>query len=139
MKFSIFLTLLGLCSYLSSAQQAHEIRIGASADLIKSDNDGFFEKGQGGIEVNYFFSRKFSATGGVEWWSQDQISLVLGGRWFPADDAFVRVRGLIGEQDLSIGAGWAKPVLEGFRIEAMGDLYFSGYIAIRAGIAYVIK
>ena len=139
MKFIILSTLLSLFSYFSCAQKAHDILIGANADLIKSDNAGFFEKGQGSVEVNYYFNRKFSGTSGVEWWTSDQFSLALGARWFPIDEAYIRIRGLIGEQDLSVGAGWAKPVQGNFRIEAMADLYFSGHIAIRAGIGYVIK
>jgi hypothetical protein len=139
MPFTLISILLSFLSYFSFAQEAGDILIGANADLIKSDNDGFFEKGQGGVEVNYYLSRKITGSSGIEWWMNDRISLVLGARWFPMDDAFIRIRGLIGEQDISVGAGWAKPVEKNFRIEAMADLYFSGHIAIRAGLAYMIK
>ncbi len=139
MKFILFLTLLNFFNYFSFAQKAHDILIGVNADLIKSDNDGFFEKGQVGVEGNYYFSQKFSITTGAEWWTRDKVSLALGARWFPIDDAYVRVRGLVGEQDISVGAGWAKPLQDNFRLEAMADLYFSGHIAIRAGIGYLIR
>jgi len=111
--------------------------IGAQTDLIKSNNDGFFKKVQLGMEANYYFSRKFSLTAGFEWWAGDLVSMVVGGRFSPIDEAFVRIRGLPG-RDVSIGAGFTKPLTDNFRIEAMGDLYFQGHIAIRAGIAYGI-
>lgn len=136
MQPAILFMLLMVSSLLSFGQRAQTIMIGAHADLIRSDNDGFFEKAQGGVEANYFFSRKFSGTAGVEWWSPDRVSLLLGARLRPIDEAFLRVRGLIG-QDLSIGGGFARPI-DNFRIEAMADFYFSGQLAIRAGLAYVI-
>lgn len=136
----IFYTLISFFSFTYClAQKAQDIFVGFNADLIKSDNDGYFEKGQGSLEANYHLSQKFSVTTGAEWWTRDQVSLVLGARWFPAEEAFVRVRGLIGEQDISVGAGWAKPLPKNFRMEAMADLYFSGHIAIRAGIGYLLN
>jgi hypothetical protein len=135
--FSIAAALITLCS---SAQIAKDLMAGAHTDLVKSDNDGYFEKIQAGAEVNYFLSRKFTATGGIEYWSQGkQVSFVMGGRWYPISDAFVRMRGLIGANDFSLGAGWAKPMDERWRFEAMADLYIRGDIAIRAGMMYVIR
>jgi hypothetical protein len=136
MKRAILLMLLIVSSLSSFSQRAQTIMIAAHADLIRSDNDGFFEKARGGIEANYFFSRKFSGTAGVEWWSADRVSMLLGARLRPIDEAFLRIRGLIGE-DFSVGGGFARPI-ENFRIEAMADFYFSGQLAIRAGLAYVI-
>jgi hypothetical protein len=128
--------LLMMSSLLSFPQRAQTIMIAAHADLIRSDNDGFFEKAQGGVEANYFFSRKFSGTAGVEWWSPDRVSMLLGARLRPIDEAFLRIRGLIGE-DFAVGGGFARPI-DNFRIEAMADFYLSGQLAIRAGLAYVI-
>ena len=107
------------------------------ADLIKSDNDGFFEKVQAGIEGSFYFSRKFAVTGGVEWWSGDVTAVTVGGRFCPIDEAFVRIRALPG-RDFSIGGGFAKPFSDNLRLEAMADFYFEGHIAIRAGLAYGI-
>ena len=127
--FSLLAT-VGLC------QRAQRVMIAAHTDLIKSDNDGFFEKAQGGFEGSFYFSRKFAVTTGVEWWSEDaELIIVPGLRLCPVDEAFLRVRGLFGK-DISIGGGFAKPLSDRFRIEATGDIYFSGYIAIRAGVAY---
>jgi hypothetical protein len=111
--------------------------IGVQTDLIKSDNDGFFEKMQGGLDVNYYFSKKFSATAGIEWWTEEKVNLVVGARFSPIDEAFIRVRGLPGN-DFSVGAGFAKPLSQKIRLEAMADLYLEGHIAIRAGIAFGI-
>ena len=109
--------------------------IASHFDLIKSDNDGFLEKMQGGFEGSYYFSRKLAATAGVEWWTGTNVIAIPGIRFCPIDEAFFRVRGLIGK-DLSIGGGFAKPLSDKLRIEATGDLYFEGHIAIRAGLAY---
>ena len=109
--------------------------IASHFDLIKSDNDGFLEKMQGGFEGSYYFSRKLAATGGVEWWTDTGVMVIPGVRFCPIDEAFLRVRGLLGK-DLSIGGGFAKPLSDKLRIEATGDLYFKGHIAIRAGLAY---
>jgi hypothetical protein len=122
------------------SQIAKDFMIGGSADLVKSDYDGPFEKLQIGAEVNYFISRKFTFTGGVEWWSgDDQASIVMGGRWFPIHEAFVRLRGLVGANDISIGGGWTKPLNEDWKFEAIGDLYAKGDIAIRVGVSYMIR
>lgn len=134
--YSVILTALFTVSFLNSfAQRAQRLMIAVQTDLIKSDNDGFFEKMQGGLESNYYFSRKFSATAGVEWWTGDKVSLAAGVRFSPIDEAFIRVRGLPGN-DFSVGAGFAKPLSEKIRLEAMADLYLEGHIAIRAGIAF---
>jgi hypothetical protein len=60
----------------------------------------------------------------------------VGGRWYPVADAFVRARGFIGANDVSIGGGWVKPLKEHLRFEAIGDVYFDGQIAIRCGLSY---
>ena len=117
------------------SQRAQRVMVGVQADLIKSDNDGFFEKMQGGFEGSYYFGRKFAASAGVEWWTESDVLLVIGGRFCPIDEAFVRIRGFIGK-DFSIGGGFAKPLSERVRLEAIADFYFQGYIAIRAGMAY---
>ncbi|MFZ6009999.1 MAG: hypothetical protein ACOYXT_06585 [Bacteroidota bacterium] len=138
------LTILFLFTFVGvacHAQIAKDILIGGHLDLIKTDNDNFFDKAQIGTEVNYFLTRRFTATGGLEVWTNDDASLVVGGRWYFMDDAFARIRGLVGANDLSIGAGWAKPFNANgnWRFEAIGDFYFRGDIAIRAGIAYLIR
>lgn len=122
------------------SQTVKDIMIGSHLDLIRSDNEGHFKKVQVGAEVNYFFTRKFTATGGFEYWTAgDVTSAVIGARWCPVPEAFIRVRGLIGANDFAIGGGWNMPLKGNWRFEAMGDVYTGGYIAIRAGLAYVIK
>jgi hypothetical protein len=129
-----------LLTSTSFSQIANDFMVGGAVDLIKSNQNGYFGRVQGGIEANYYLSKKFSGTTGAEYWSErNEFSFVVGGRWFPVPEAFVRFRGLIGANDFSLGGGWAKPLKENWRFEAMGDIYGRGHIAIRAGIAYVFK
>lgn len=113
--------------------------VAGGVDLIKTDNSAFLRKSQFGFEGHYFITRKFTASAGFDVWTDDGISMVIGGRWYPAEDVFVRLRGLIGENDLSVGGGWSKPINESWKFEAMGDFYFSIDFAIRAGVVYVIR
>lgn len=124
---------------LAHAQIAQDITLHGSFDLIKTDNNNFLKKAQLGSELNYFFTRSITGTGGVELWTGDDVSLVLGTRWYPIDEAFIRVRGLIGENDLSIGGGWTKPITDKWKFEAIGDFYFEAEFAIRVGAVYVIR
>jgi hypothetical protein len=113
--------------------------IGLQADLIKTNNSGYFQRFQTGAEGNYFFTKKFSATGGVEYWSGTrQLSLTTGARWYPIEEAFIRFRGLLGANDFAVGGGWSMPVKKNLRFEALGDFYFAGHITIRAGFTYLL-
>lgn len=116
-------------------QRARQFMIGVHSDLIKSDNDGFFDKLQTGAEGSFYLSRKFAITTAVEWWTGEKVILIPGVRFRPIDEAFVRVRGLINE-DLSVGGGFAKPLSDQWWVEAITDFYFEGHMAIRAGIVY---
>lgn len=125
-----------LSTTLAYGQRTQRIMIGVQADLIKTDNDGLFEKMQGGFEGSFYFSRKFAATTGIEWWSgHDEAVVAFGARFSPIDEAFFRIRSLW-QKDVAVGAGFAKPLKDNLRIEAIADFYFDGHIAIRAGIAY---
>lgn len=135
MRAILCLILLVITMATGYCQRAQRIMFGLHSDLIKSDNDGFFEKMQGGIEGSYYISRKFAATTGIEWWTERNVQFVLGGRFCPIDEAFIRARILPGN-DISVGGGFAKPLSERLRIEAMADFYFDGWIAIRGGMAY---
>jgi hypothetical protein len=136
---TFFSTLIFSLLVISAFAQKKDFLVGMNLDLIKSDNDGYFEKAQVGLEVNYFFSSKFTATAGVEVWTREGPGAVIGMRWYPVKDAYIRVRGLFGENDLSIGGGWAKPMTEILRFESMADFYFTGNFSIRAGFAFLIK
>jgi hypothetical protein len=129
-----FMLITGSCF----AQIQKDFLIGLHLDLIKSDQSAYFQRAQFGGEINYYLSTKFTATGGLEYWtSNKQFSAVIGARWFPVEEAFVRVRGLVGVNDISIGAGWAKPFKESWRFESIADVYFDGQIAIRVGFAHL--
>lgn len=122
-------------SWASAGQPT--LLLGANMDMIRSDHNGFFGRAQGGFEANYFFSRKFAVTGGLEVWTARGVIPVVGVRLCPVDEAFVRLRALPG-RDFSIGGGFARPLKNKFRIEAMADFYLAGDIAIRAGLAYTL-
>lgn len=137
--FSI-LFLLTFFTLPALAQSNNDIMVGGSMDLIKTDYSSFFDKGQMGLEANYFVVRHFAASGGVELWTRQKSSFMMGMRWYPLDHVFVRMRGLIGANDVSIGGGWVKPINETWRFEAIGDFYVAKTeFAIRAGVGYVIK
>jgi hypothetical protein len=126
-------------SIACEAQIANDYMVNLHGDLIKTDLDRIFKKAQVGAEFNYFLHKRFTVTGGFEVWTEDEISFVIGTRWYPTDDFFVRVRGLVGMNDVALGAGWTKPLAGNFRFETMGDFYFHGYFAIRAGFSYVFR
>jgi len=139
MKHFLSTAILFFIAFQSSGQIAKDFMVGGGFDLIKTDNDTFLGKGQFATEGHYFVTRQFTLSSGFEVWTDKGLSLSLGARWFPVEEAFVRLRGLIGENDLDIGGGGAKPINEKFRFEAMADFYFEGEFAIRAGVMYVIR
>ena len=128
-----------LLAAFAHGQISKDFMVGGAMDLIKTDNNGFLGKAQFGLEGNYFITRQFTASAGLELWTDDESSFMIGGRWYPVEEAFVRFRGLIGDNDLSIGGGWTKPINDKLRFEAIGDFYFKGEFAIRAGLMYVIR
>jgi len=138
MKY-VFASVLSMTINFLFAQE-RDILIGAQLDLIKSDYDGYFQKAQIGLEGNYFISNQFTITGGMEFWRREGVTAVLGTRWYPNRDAFIRVRGLFGSfDDISIGGGWAKPITETTRFESIADFYFQGDFSIRIGFAVLIR
>jgi hypothetical protein len=139
MKTFILATIFFFAITTAYSQIANDMMLCGGFDLIKTDASGVFKKAQIGTEFNYFLDRQFTATGGFELWTYNKASFVVGGRWYPIDELFIRARGLIGENDLSIGAGWSKPLNENFRFEAIGDFYFNVDFSARVGIAYVIR
>jgi hypothetical protein len=138
-KKIILLSSLLTIAFCSHAQIANDVMVGGGFDLIKTDYSSFFDKAQIGGEVNYFITKDFTGTAGLEVWTADQLSFVLGGRYYPIDEVFLRARGLIGVNDLSIGAGWTKPIGEKVRLEAMADFYFDLQFSVRVGFGYVFR
>lgn len=122
------------------AQSTSDIMLGGGLDLIKTDNSGLFEKVQVGVELNYFVARHFAVGIGSEIWSENRNSFTMGARWYANDNIFVRFRGLIGANDVAIGAGYAKALTQYLRLEGMGDFYIDRpEFALRVGLSYVIK
>ncbi len=140
-KFSLLIVIVLLFGFTKSyAQSTGSIMIGGGLDLLKSDNNNnIADKTQVGFEVNYFLLRNYSVTGGLEIWTQGNESLILGMRWYPVENIFARFRGLIGENEVSLGAGYWRNLDEHWRFEGMADLYFQGEIAFRVGVAYLFR
>jgi hypothetical protein len=138
---SLFLSIcFSFLFLLSHAQSNNDFMVSGNMDIIKTDYSRFFDKAQLGIEGHYFVVRHFAASAGFEIWTQDKSSFMMGMRWYPQDHFFVRVRGLIGQNDVAIGGGWAKPINETWVFEAMGDFYLDQTeFGIRAGVSYIIK
>ena len=134
--FALFVLLSNSCL----SQNKKDIIIGVQTDLIKTNNSAYFQRFQTGVEGNFFFHKKFTATGGIEYWSENRrLSLTTGARWYPTEEAFIRFRGLLGANDFAIGGGWSMPVKRNLRFEALSDFYFAGHITIRAGFTYSIQ
>jgi len=127
-------------AFSTMAQTSSNIMVGGGLDLIKSDINGFAEKVQAGFEANYFINRSFSVSGGFEIWSSNNNSFMLGLRWYPVQKLFVRFRGLIGQDDVGIGAGYAHVLNANWRLEGIADYYLDqGELGLRLGVAYVIR
>ena len=140
-KISIVIfILLSMAAQSLMAQSTHDFLISGGLDLIKTDNTKIFDKAQFGVDVNYFIERRFSVGAGAELWTKGANSFVMGVRWYPVDKFFVRFRGLIGSNNVSMGAGWSQPLNRNFRLEAIGDIYFAKPdFALRGGVSYVIN
>lgn len=138
MKYLFAFTMV-ICAATGHAQIAGDVLFGGGIDVVKTDYETFAEKIQLGIEGNYYFSRDFTGSAGFELWMSDKASLAIGARWYPVEEAFVRMRALLGENDLNIGAGWTKPITSDLKFEAIGDFYFEGEFAIRVGLVYVLR
>ena len=132
----VAVTLLAVVS--AKAQGSGDILIGAGLDVLKSNNTGFGNQVQLGAEANYFINSEFSVTGGVENWTAGKTSLIIGGRYYIQENIFARVRGIIGDNDISVGGGYSYPLNKHWRVEAIGDIYFEGDFGIRGGVAYML-
>ncbi|NOT75977.1 MAG: outer membrane beta-barrel protein [Cyclobacteriaceae bacterium] len=139
-----FLIALFFCltaiSFYANAQATNDILIGGGLDVVKTDNVKVFDKAQIGFEANYFIQRRFAIGAGLEIWTRQRNSFVMGVRWYANDNIFLRFRGLIGANDASFGAGYSKPIGKNWRFEALGDFFFdSQRFALRGGLSYVIR
>lgn len=134
----LFALSLFFCASHAYCQSSNDIMLGGALDFLKTDNDKLFGKAQFGFELNYFVIRKFTITAGAEIWTNRGESFVFGSRYYFTDHFFTRGRGLIGENDFSLGAGGTIPLTNNWRLELIGDFYFEGEFAVRTGVAYVI-
>ncbi len=139
-KYSLLILIVFLLGFAKSyAQSTGSIMTGGGLDLLKSDINNIADKAQLGFEVNYFLLRNYSVTGGLEIWTRGNESFIVGMRWYPVENIFARFRGLIGENEVSLGAGYWRNIDNNWRFEGMADIYFQGDVAFRAGVAYLFR
>jgi len=137
-KNIIIVTVILLAAAATKAQSSGDMLVGAGLDFLKSNNTGFGNQVQLGAEFNYFINGEFTATAGFENWTAGTTSLVIGGRFYIQNNIFARIRGIIGDNDISIGGGYSHEINKHWRLEAMGDIYFEGDFALRGGVAYLL-
>ncbi|MDN5216238.1 hypothetical protein QQ020_29490 [Fulvivirgaceae bacterium BMA12] len=133
------LTAFLVISQLTQAQSKGSFLLGVGMDLYRTDNTGFAERSQVGLEGNYFFSSQFSGTVGFDFWSGRQTFFVLGGRFYPVDPVFIKLKGLIGDNsDVALGMGYQRGIGGNFNFEGGMDFYFDpGDLGIRLGLSYL--
>ena len=135
----IFLAVFFCICQQGLAQSKGSFLLGLGMDLYRTDNPGFAERSQIGLEGNYFFNSKFSGTFGLDFWSDRQTLVVFGGRFYPVDPVFIKLRGLIGDDsDVSMGMGYTRGIGGNFSFEGGMDFYFDpGELGIRFGLTYL--
>lgn len=135
----IFLIAFCCISQLAHAQGKGNFLLGVGMDLYRTDNSGFADRSQIGLEGNYFFASKFSGTVGLDFWSGRETFFVLGARFYPIDPVFIKMKGLIGDDsDVTLGMGYQRGIGGNFNFEGGMDFYFDpGELGIRLGLSYL--
>ncbi|AWW30924.1 hypothetical protein DN752_12735 [Echinicola strongylocentroti] len=124
------------------AQQAEgSYLVSGGLDLARTDAPGVIKRYQIGLEANYFHWYNISFSGGYEFNYNRPNQVTLGGRYYPLEPAFLRVRGLIGkDSDVAIGAGYTVNLSYRVRLEGMVDYYAVTNVAgLRAAIGILIN
>ncbi|WP_200975326.1 hypothetical protein [Echinicola sp. 20G] len=126
----------------AQAQQAEgSYLVSGAFDLARTDAPGVIRRYQIGLETNYFHWYNISFSGGYEFNYNRPNQVTLGGRYYPLEPAFIRMRGLIGkDSDLAFGAGYTLNLSYRVRLEGMVDYYAVSNVAgLRAGISFLIN
>jgi len=140
MKKNLGILVFLLIAISGYSQSSGSFMVSAGGDVIKTDIINFADKAQMGAELNYFLLRNFTVTGGFEFWTMGNESFILGMRYYPIKNLFMRFRGLIGANQVDLGAGYSYPLNKNWKIEGTGDFYFdSSEFAFRIGVAYLIR
>ncbi len=144
MRIGCLFSLLMLLLYFNEAkaQQAEtSILVSGAADLVRTDVPGVIRRHQIGAEVNYFYLYNLSFSGGYEFNHPRANQVSVGGRFYPMEPVFIRLRGLIGSQsDLALGIGYTHNITYRIRLEGMVDYYAVTQVAgLRAGLGILIN
>ncbi|QDH78302.1 hypothetical protein FKX85_04305 [Echinicola soli] len=124
------------------AQQAEgSYLVSGALDLVRTDAPGVIKRYQFGLEANYFHWYNISFSGGYEFNYNRPNQVTLGGRYYPLEPAFLRVRGMIGkDSDIALGAGYTVNLSYRVRLEGMVDYYAVTNVAgLRAAIGILIN
>ena len=121
--------------------QTGDFLVTGGIDVYKTDRISGVSKAQFGLDVNYYLTRTFTVSGGVEIWTDpsNNSSFAVGARWSPIDLLFLRFRGLLGENEFGVGAGYSHNLTRNWRLEGMADYFIlESHLAFRIGVAYAI-
>lgn len=136
----MFITLCFVCLIALQDSKA-QLRLAAGADVLSNVSSGFFNnipKFRVGLEAQYFLVSSFAITGGLESWTDGPNVLgTVGGRFYPINPVFIRVRGVLANNaDFALGGGYAIRLSKNWRLEFMGDYYaVSRGLGVRIGTA----
>ncbi|WP_215226516.1 hypothetical protein [Echinicola shivajiensis] len=141
------LMLLAFPLFLWAGKEAHAQQaagsylISGALDLVKTDVPGVIRRYQIGAEANYFHWHNISFSGGYEFNYNRPNQVSLGGRFYPLEPAFIRMRGLVGkDSDIAFGAGYTINLSYRLRLEGMVDYYAVSNVAgLRAGLSFLIN
>lgn len=145
MKKILLLTAFSLFLWTNkeaNAQQAEgSYMISGAFDLGRTDAPGVIRRYQIGLEANYFHWYNISFSGGYEFNYDGPNQVTLGGRYYPLEPAFIRMRGLVGKDgDIAFGAGYTLNLSYRVRLEGMVDYYAVSNVAgLRAGLSFLIN
>ena len=114
--------------------------INLQGDLIKTDINSPFEKGQFSLETNYFLNQKVALGLGYEYRTEGVDYFTLGGRYYFLSFVFTRARILFSDSktDYAFALGYKYFLDRRWRLEVIPEVYFNNpEFALRIGAAYV--
>ena len=131
----IILVIFGYCSFAQNNWM-----LNANMDIIKTDINSVFDKGQMSIEANYFVKQKLSFGLGYEYRTEEDDYFALNSRYHILSFVLIRARVLLNDEkiDFSIAPGYQYFLSRRWRIEVFPEFYFNEpEFALRFGVAYV--
>ena len=135
----LLLPLLLLISLNCLGQIKGDLLFEGGFDVIKSDIQSAFNKAQFGAELGYFLSGELAISGGLELWSEESASLLIGARYALNDKIYLKGRVLLGADKISLGGGYSFFFSEKVRFNAGAEVYHTGELALRVSSMWTIR